>query len=85
MKCVDVPQYWVASVAPRHLGCPRAAWETNVVLLRSFHKARKTYNFLDWFTVVLPMVGWLRTYKYKQYLLVGAPYSPDHLHGYNSR
>ncbi|KAK9915884.1 hypothetical protein WJX75_005651 [Coccomyxa subellipsoidea] len=35
----------------------------------AFANARKTYGFLDWFQVVLPMVGWLRTYKLKQYLL----------------
>ena len=32
--------------------------------------ARAHYGVLDWLQAFLPMVGWLRTYKVKKYLLV---------------
>ncbi len=51
---------------------------THVSMLCSFSKARKTYGFLDWFQVVLPMVAWARKYKFKQYLLVRCE-APPHL------
>lgn len=39
--------------------------------LRSrFEHARKTYVFLDWVTVFLPAVGWLRQYNIRRNLLV---------------
>jgi hypothetical protein len=43
---------------------------------RRLAHARAHYSVLDWLQVFLPMVGWLRTYKVKQYLLVRTPSLP---------
>ena len=36
----------------------------------SFQHAKKTYGFLDWACVFLPMLVWLRRYSIKQNLVV---------------
>ena len=35
-----------------------------------FQHARKTYGFLDWAGIFLPMIVWLRRYSIRQNLLV---------------
>ena len=35
-----------------------------------FEHAKKTYDFLDWVTVFLPAIGWLRQYNIRRNLLV---------------
>jgi hypothetical protein len=42
-----------------------------------WEKTKKTYRFLDYFQILLPMVGWLRTYKTRQYLVVSRNLSAE--------
>lgn len=36
------------------------------------HARTQSYSWLDWLQVFLPCVKWLRTYRIKEYLLVGS-------------
>ena len=58
---------WCWSTCAKRWRCPRRLSEV-----------RRSYTWLDWLCVVLPMMRWVRTYKLKQYLLVRLCGQPPH-------
>lgn len=36
----------------------------------SWQRAKQTYGVLDWAQTILPMIGWLRVYNIKKFLIV---------------
>ena len=78
-----IPPLRYSTVATQHsppfCSCPlqkhNAVSDSRVPWLctRRLAHARRHYGVLDWLQVVLPMVGWLRTYNVRQFLLVRLP------------